>query len=79
MVIIITVILDNLNMFMYWNFGLVWSGDIDQPFIHLASSIYHDKIRWVSTYLVILCWIVPLACLLPSLFEAYGKVIMVMI
>jgi len=32
--------------------------------------------RWVSTYLVILCWLVPLACLLPSLFEVYGKVVL---
>ena len=31
--------------------------------------------RWVSTYLVILCWLVPLTCLLPSLFEVYGKVL----
>ena len=31
--------------------------------------------RWVSTYLVTLCWLAPLACLIPSLFKAYGKVI----
>jgi len=30
--------------------------------------------RWLSTYLVTLCWLAPLACLIPSLFKAYGKV-----
>ena len=35
--------------------------------------------RWVSTYLVTLCWLVPLACLTPSLFQAYGRVISIML
>ena len=37
------------------------------------------NLRWVSTYLVTLCWLVPLACLTPSLFQAYGRVISIML
>ena len=42
--------------------------------LSLAVILIKTRHRWLSTYLVTLCWLAPLACLIPSFFEAYGKV-----